>query len=141
MMIQENQIWRAKVEKIVVGKENEMSLIHVLECRWCGKKIIPNLETGVYAKKCPNSKCRRQTWKLTNREILANKLKSINALLDNHKHGKIGRKKSYRKDVIKNLMEEKEKEVLKMMVCKKCESVFTDIIALKRHQIRRNHVD
>ena len=113
-------------------QKNKMIVIQILECRWCNKKVVPDLNTGKYPFKCSNRSCRRQTWNKTDKEIKQNKLKSITALLDNHHKGKVNRKEKY----IAKLLAAKQKHA----VCTICDLIFFDEMTLQKHQARR-HVD
>lgn len=124
---------------ILQEDKKEMSLtIQVLSCRWCGHKVIPKLDTGLYPKKCPNNSCRRQTWNKSDQEIKASAAKRIEALFQNHKDGKVGRKRSYKPSEIKFLNNIKNIKP-KQFVCLTCELLFGDLPALQRHQERRGH--
>ena len=111
--------------------------VQILVCRWCEKKVIPNLDTGLYPIRCPDKSCRRITWNKTNEEIYKNMVKSVEALLNHHKDGRVRKKKSYKIQAVK-----KVNDIIKIppkqVICTVCELFFADEHALKRHKLRRD---
>ena|SRR3990167_4614335 len=115
-----------------------MTLVKIINCRWCDKKVIPDLETGKYPKHCPNKNCRRQTWNKSNEEIKDNQNKKIQALFKNHKDGIVRSKKKYAQSSLNFLNLEKKKQP-KQVMCMKCELFFENDSLLNKHKIRRGH--
>ena len=117
-------------------------LIDVRQCRWCKSHVFPKIidDNIIFPDKCPNRSCRRSTWNKTDAQIMDAQLRSINALLVNHKDGDVERKRSYRIN-IKASLSRKKKQRRKKVACLKCELFFETDNLLHRHNLRRHLKD
>lgn len=96
--------------------------VWVIPCRWCNHMVFPKIIEGVvtYPRACSNAKCKRTTYKSSDREI--------------------SEMENYRKSFLKYNKRKKTPAIVpaERLVCFICDIVHQTPEALNRHNQRRH---